>query len=572
MADTLKSPNGAAQLTRAPRLGLVLGDQLDQASPLLAQLDPAIDALVMVEAVEESRHVWSTLPRTGFFISAMRHHAAWLRSQGWRVLNQTLSDREAPEGLMAGVIRLVQAWQQEETQHGHPACDSWWVVAPGDWRVWQSLREAAQSERVQLQVLDDPHFLLTVREFRRWMGPKGTGRLEPFYRMMRKRTGLLMTADGQPEGGQWNFDHDNRQPFPKTGPGPGAGRLAFEPDTVTRQALSDLAARLAGHPGSLASFAWPVTRPQALQSLAHFIEHRLPHFGRHQDALWPGEPWLFHSHLSAALNVKLLHPMEVMEAAIEAYRHGHADIAAVEGFVRQILGWREYVRGVYWLRMPEALEDNALDAHEPLPSWFWTGETDMACLRDALRQTLDHGYAHHIQRLMVLGVYLLMRGVDPKAVHEWFLAVYVDAVEWVELPNSMGMSQHADGGFMASKPYAASGAYIERMSAGRHCASCRYSPKEKTGERACPYTVLYWDFLIRHEARWRAHPRMSLPVKHLDRWSEDEKARHRQAARIHIERTRGESLPPGPAMPALPLVAAEPGRVSARQTLRETQP
>jgi deoxyribodipyrimidine photolyase-related protein len=231
--------------------------------------------------------------------------------------------------------------------------------------------------------------------------------------------------------------------------------------------------------------------------------------------MWPGEPWLWHSHLAAALNLKLLHPREVVAAAEAAYRAGHAPLAAVEGFIRQILGWREYVRGIYWTQMPEYLERNELGAHEPLPAWFWTGDTTMACLKDTLTQTLEHGYAHHIQRLMVTGLYTLLLGVEPKAVHAWYLAVYVDAVEWVELPNVLGMSQYAVGGVMASKPYIATGQYIARMSP--HCKGCRFDPTQRTGERACPFTTLYWDFLMRHERRLAGNPRMALQVKNLAR-------------------------------------------------------
>ncbi len=237
--------------------------------------------------------------------------------------------------------------------------------------------------------------------------------------------------------------------------------------------------------------------------------------------MWPGDPWLYHSHLAAALNLKLLNPREVVAAAVAAYHAGTATLPSVEGFVRQILGWREYVRGIYWTRMPGYAELNELDAREDLPTWYWSGETDMACLRDALAQTLSHGYANHIQRLMVTGLYALMLGVQPQQVHAWYLAVYVDAVEWVELPNTLGMSQYADGGLMASKPYVATGKYIQRMSP--HCKGCRYNPAQRTGETACPFTTLYWDFLMRHEARLAANPRMSLQVKNVARLSEAEK-------------------------------------------------
>jgi deoxyribodipyrimidine photolyase-related protein len=273
--------------------------------------------------------------------------------------------------------------------------------------------------------------------------------------------------------------------------------------------------RFADHPGQLRDFAWPVTRVQALQSLERFIEQRLPLFGRYQDALWPGEAWLYHSHLSAALNLKLLSPREVVAAAEQAYRAGHAPLASAEGFIRQILGWREYVRGIYWTRMPDYAAGNALEAHQALPAFYWTGETDRACLAEVISQTLETGYAHHIQRLMVTGLYALLLGVRPAEVHQWYLAAYVDAVEWVELPNTLGMSQHADGGLMASKPYVATGQYIQRM--GGPCAQCRFDPALRTGEAACPFTTLYWDFLLRHEQRLARNPRMALQVRNLAR-------------------------------------------------------
>jgi deoxyribodipyrimidine photolyase-related protein len=340
-------------------------------------------------------------------------------------------------------------------------------------------------------------------------------------------------VDGEPVGGQWNFDADNRESFGKEGPPPIPARAQFAPDALTQEVLSLVAQRFADHPGSLESFAWPVTREHALQSLQRFIHERLPHFGQWQDAMWTGEVWLFHSHLAAALNLKLLTAREVVQAAQEAYARGHAGLSSVEGFIRQILGWREYVRGIYWMNMPQYLERNALGATRPLPAFFWNAQTDMACLRDALQLTLAHGYAHHIQRLMVTGLYALLLGVDPKAVHGWYLSVYVDAVEWVELPNTLGMSQFADGGLMASKPYAASGKYLQRM--GNHCKGCRYDPAQATGERACPYTTLYWDFLLRHEEALAKNPRMVMQVKNLKRLDEGKRQAIAQQAQAHMK-------------------------------------
>jgi deoxyribodipyrimidine photolyase-related protein len=271
-------------------------------------------------------------------------------------------------------------------------------------------------------------------------------------------------------------------------------------------------------------------------ALDEFITHRLPSFGLYQDAMWEGEVWLYHSHLSCALNLKLINPREVLAAAEAAFHNGHAPLQAVEGFVRQILGWREYVRGIYWTHMPDYAEGNAQQAHEPLPEFYWTGNTEMACLRDAIGQTLQHGYAHHIQRLMVTGLYALLLGVEPKQVHQWYLGVYVDAVEWVELPNTLGMSQFADGGLMASKPYVASGKYIDRMS--NHCKGCRFNPAESTGDTACPFTTLYWDYLGRHTDMLAKNPRMLMQLKNLNRLTPEQREAIAAQAEAHRKQLR----------------------------------
>ncbi len=288
----------------------------------------------------------------------------------------------------------------------------------------------------------------------------------------------------------------------------------------TREVIDLVAQRFEAHPGSLAHFNWPTTPGQAERALAAFVEHRLPSFGRYQDALWTDEPFLYHSLLSSSLNLKLLNPAQVVQAAEDAYHAGHAPLASVEGFIRQILGWREYVRGIYWHHMPEYADRNALDANAPLPDFYWTAETEMQCLAQAIGQTLKHGYAHHIQRLMVTGLFALLLGVEPRQVHEWYLAVYVDAVEWVELPNTLGMSQFGDGGVMASKPYCASGNYINRMS--NYCSGCQYNPANATGEDACPFTTLYWDFLDRNKRRLKSNTRMKLQLANLVRKSDEE--------------------------------------------------
>lgn len=491
-------------------LVLVLGDQLDLQAHAFDGFDPAQDAVWMAEVADESTHITSGQPRIVLFLSAMRHFAQALQALG-RPLHYTRLDDAGNLGSLAGQLAHdLKRLQPRELV----------LTAPGDWRVLRALQAVARDAGLPLEIRDDGHFYTTVRDFAAHAKGRKSLRMEYFYREQRKRHGVLMEGE-QPAGGQWNFDADNRQAFGPQGPGFVPPRSQFAPDAITREVMALVQQRFASHPGQLDSFAWPVTREQALRALDDFITQRLPDFGRWQDAIWPGEPWLYHAHLAAALNLKLLNAREVVAAAETAWRAGRVSIQSAEGFIRQILGWREYVRGIYWTQMPDYLEQNALDAHEPLPAWYWDGRTDLACLRDAITQTLEHGYAHHIQRLMVTGLYALLLGVEPKEVHAWYLGVYVDAVEWVELPNTLGMSQHADGGLMASKPYIASGKYIERMSP--LCKGCRYDPAQRTGENACPITTLYWDFLLRHEARLAANARTALQVKNLARLEEAER-------------------------------------------------
>ena len=492
-------------------LVIVLGDQLDRHSSAFDDFDPTCDMVWMAEVAEESTHVWSGKQRIALFLSAMRHFADELRRDGMPLDYARLGERSGADSMAVALQDAIDRLEPRRLV----------MCAPGDWRVYQAIRAVAANAGLALDVREDRHFFATVREFAAHAKGRKTLRLEYFYRELRRRHDVLM-HDGKPIGGQWNFDADNRDAFGPEGPGALPPPPRFEADATTREVIALVNARFADHPGSLAQFAWPVTRDQALQALASFIEQRLPNFGRYQDAMWPGEPWLYHSLLSASLNLKLLGAHEVVRAAEEAFHAGRAALQSVEGFVRQILGWREYVRGIYWTQMPAYLDLNALGAQEPLPDWYWTGDTDMACLHDAIAQTLSHGYAHHIQRLMVTGLYALMLGVQPKQVHGWYLALYVDAVEWVELPNTLGMSQYADGGLMGSKPYIATGKYIERMG-GRHCADCRYDPALREDDRACPFTTLYWDFLMRHEARLAKNPRMALQAKNLARLSDTQK-------------------------------------------------
>ncbi len=501
------------------RFVVILGDQLDEAAQALQGFDPVQDLVWMAEAMDESTHVSSSKQRTVVFLSAMRHFAQNMRAQGRQVHYQRVDDPQAAPSLAAALRRDLKAMAPEEVV----------VTAPGEWRVLEMLRQVTRAAGVPLTLLDDDHFFTTVRDFSRHAQGRKQLRMEFWYREQRQRFGVLMDGD-QPVGGQWNFDVENRASFGKNGPKDLPVLPRFEPDAITLEVM-DWARQQNQLPGSVDDFNWPVTRDQALLALDDFVRHRLPLFGRFEDAMWLGQPWLYHSLLSAALNLKLLSAREVVSAAERAHRAGHVELASAEGFIRQILGWREYVRGVYWTQMPGYEALNNLGAEMPLPQVYWNAETPMACLREVVGQTLRLGYAHHIQRLMVAGLYALLLGVRPQEVHAWYLGVYVDAVEWVELPNTLGMSQYGDGGIMASKPYIASGKYIDRMS--NYCKGCAFKPQDSVGEQACPITTLYWDFLIRHQDRLERNPRMAMQVRNAKRLTLEQRKHIQTQAQAH---------------------------------------
>jgi deoxyribodipyrimidine photolyase-related protein len=500
-------------------LALVLGDQLTHAGTALAGLDPRRDRVLMIEAPAEATHVWSHKARIALFLAAMRHFARELRDRGTPLEYVGLDDM--PENGFAE--RLGGALSRLRPQRLV-------VSEPGEWRMLAAVQDVAARAGVPLDVRPDTHFLCSREEFAAWAGGKRSLVMEPFYRAMRKRTGVLMNGS-EPAGGAWNFDKENRAGFGRGGPGIVPAPPRFAPDAITREVLAEVDRRFAGHPGSLAAFAWPVSRTQALEALADFVVHRLPAFGRFQDAMWTGTPFAWHSLLSASLNLKLLDPREVVAAAERAWREARAPIESVEGFVRQILGWREFIRGVYWLDMPGLAAANHFGHAAPLPKWYWTGDTGMNCMREAIGQSLARGYAHHIQRLMVTGNFALLAGIEPRQVADWYLAVYVDAVEWAELPNTAGMALYANGGRFTTKPYAASGAYVKRMS--NYCEGCRYRPEVRHGTLACPMTTLYWDFLDRNERELAGNPRTSLMARNLGRLDAAERrAVHAEADRM----------------------------------------
>lgn len=496
---------------------LVLGDQLSPELSSLRASERQDVVILMAEVAAEARYAWHHKKKLAFIFSAMRHFANELRSDGWAVDYVTLDD-PANTGSLAGEV------QRALKRHGAQDVR---VTEPGEWRVLHDMQSWCPAP----EILPDDRFLCSHPEFEAWAAGRKTLRMEYFYRMMRRKLGLLMAGD-DPEGGQWNFDHDNRKPATADlfMPQP----LRFAPDETSKAVLSLVAAHFPENFGDLEPFWWPVTRRDAERAADAFIAQALPRFGDFQDAMLSGEKFLYHSILSPMINVGLLDPLDLCRRAEAAYRRGDAPLNAVEGFIRQIIGWREYVRGIYWREGPDYVRRNALGATRALPAFYWTGQTRMACMAHAIGQTREEAYAHHIQRLMVTGNFALLAGIDPHALHTWYLAVYADAFEWVEAPNTIGMSQFADGGLLASKPYAASGAYIDRMS--DYCGSCAYAVKQKTSDAACPFNALYWDFLERHRDRFIKNPRMTQMYRVWDRMAVEQRSalRARAAAVLNL--------------------------------------
>jgi deoxyribodipyrimidine photolyase-related protein len=469
----------------------------------------------MAEVHAESTYVRHHKQKIVLVLSAMRHFAERLRAEGISIDYVPLDDKRNAGSFTGELSRALSRHEVDRIV----------VTQPGEWRVWDMMQTWGALFALPVEIREDDRFLCSRAEFAEWTRGGKSLRLEYFYRHMRRKTGWLM-ADVQPEGGRWNYDAENRKRLPRGFAVPPARR--FVPDATTRQVMALVRQRFADHFGDLDSFGWAVTREEALEALQHFITNLLPQFGDYQDAMKAGEDFLFHSALSPYLNIGLLSPREVGEAALLAYRQGSAPLSSVEGFVRQILGWREYVRGVYWMKMPDYAQTNFLNAERPLPEFYWTGKTDMQCLREAIAATRRNAYAHHIQRLMITGNFALLTGVAPAQVEEWYLSVYADAFEWAELPNTHGMALHADGGLLGSKPYAASGAYIDRMS--DYCAGCAYDPKTKLGAQACPFNYLYWHFLIVNEAQLKSNLRMALPYRSLARMAAERRQQITQQA------------------------------------------
>lgn len=489
---------------------LVLGDQLTPRLSSLAAGDPRRDRVLMAELQDEATYVRHHKKKIAFCFSAMRHFAAELRALGWTVDYVKLDDPDQRTSFSEQVAAAISVHRPQRLV----------VTQAGEWRVSHMMESWQERFPIPVDILPDDRFLCSTEDFKVWAAGRKQLRMEYFYRDMRRRTGLLMDGD-EPAGGKWNFDSDNRKaadidlfmPRPKR----------YPPDEITRDVLALVESRFGNHFGDLSPFWFAVTRADAQAHFAAFISESLARFGDYQDAMIASEPFLYHAVVSQALNCGLLDPLTVCREVEAAYHAGKAPLNAAEGFIRQIIGWREYVRGIYWLKMPGYEHSNIFGHTRALPDFYWTAETGMACVKAAVTQTKEQAYAHHIQRLMVTGNFALLAGIDPYVLHEWYLSVYADAYEWVELPNTVGMSQFADGGLLASKPYAASGAYINRMS--NYCGSCRYDVKQRTGPDACPFNALYWNFIARNRDKIGQNPRMAQTVRTYDKFSDLERQR-----------------------------------------------
>lgn len=498
----------------------IFADQLSDSLSSLSSVSPDEATILMMEVRGEAEHVPHHSKKLVFLFSAMRHFAQDLRGQGFDVDYVKLTD-DGNTGTFDGEMNRAVARHTPDRIR---------VTEPSVYRVFEYVKGWEDVLGVPVTIMPDDRFLATKAQFAGWAEGRKQLRMEYFYRDMRRQTGLLMNGD-EPEGGKWNYDSENRKPakgdlfMPKP--------LWFKPDATTQSVIDMVAAQYPDRFGRLEGFEYGVTRDNAKAVLAHFIKTALPNFGDYQDAMLTGEPFLYHSLISMYLNAGLLNPAEICEAVESAYNSGHAPLNATEGYIRQVIGWREYIRGIYWYKMPEYTDENALEAKRDLPWFYWSGETDMQCLSQSIGQTIEHAYAHHIQRLMITGNFALLAGVDPKALHEWYLAVYIDAFEWVELPNTIGMSQFADGGVLASKPYASSGAYINRMS--DYCKSCRYNVKEKLGDDACPFNTLYWDFMARNKERLGKNPRMGMAYRNLEKMDAEQLKAYREKAAAFLE-------------------------------------
>ncbi|MGI0116852.1 cryptochrome/photolyase family protein [Zooshikella sp. RANM57] len=507
-------------MAKTRSLILILGDQLNPSISSLMNFDPQLDQIVMAEVWEETHYVLHHQKKIALIFSAMRHFAQQLKKQKWPVHYHQYHPDSPYHSLLDVLKDAVNQYSPQQLL----------VTQCGEWRLHHVMQTWSKSLAVPVHILEDDRFVCSITEFKKWAAGRKQLRMEYFYRYIRQKTGLLM-ENNNPIGEQWNFDKKNRKSYRNDPPVPPTYQC--KPDKITQNVLNDVTHYFPNHFGQLKPFWFAVTAEQATAALTHFIEHKLAYFGDFQDAMSHQHDFLFHSIISIYLNIGLLDPITTCKMVEQAYRQGKAPLNAVEGFIRQIIGWREYVRGIYWLKMPAYAKENAFNNKRCLPSFYWTTQTKMQCMHQCLKSTYEHAYAHHIQRLMVTGNFALLAGITPSEICEWYLAVYADAFEWVELPNTLGMVMHADDGLLGSKPYAASGKYIDRMS--DYCKGCHYNVKTQYETDSCPFNALYWFFLITHYDKLQHNPRMKLVLNALHRKSDAEITAIKQRAHYLIK-------------------------------------
>ncbi len=495
---------------------IVLGDQLNPLHSWFSSLDPSV-TYVMMELRSETDYVPHHLQKIVAFFLAMRDFAEQLKRAGHLIQYIRLDDADNQHSFSKNIGRLIEIYGFEKVEYQEP----------DEYRLQQEFLLLSTSLKIPLVEISSEHFLTERNELQLFFKGKKKWLMETFYRSMREKHSILMLGQ-KPLGQQWNFDHENRNKLPKNLHIPEPLEFAHPAeeiiDLIQIQGIKTI--------GSLKNNAssWPINRTESLELLEYFCTHLLPHFGTYQDAMAKGEVFLFHSRISFSLNSKMLAPLEVIQR-VELEYHSNSDslsLGQVEGYIRQILGWREYIRGVYWAKMPGYMNENFFQHSRALPSWFWTGDTKMNCLKESISQSLDFAYAHHIQRLMITGNFALLAGIHPREIHQWYLGIYIDAIEWVEMPNTLGMSQYADGGFLATKPYVSSANYIHKMS--NYCETCVYSPKEKTGAKACPFNALYWNFFIQHRSLLENNPRIGMAYRNIDKMDADLKLAYQKQA------------------------------------------
>ncbi|MGB6152693.1 MAG: cryptochrome/photolyase family protein [Pricia sp.] len=502
-------------------LRLILGDQLNQKHSWFDKTDDEI-TYIMAEMRQETDYVKHHIQKVVGFFQSMRNFEEELSEKGHRFIYLKISDDDNPQKLEKIIEKYVDEAKAEKFEY----------QLPDEYRLDEQLKSICEDLSIETEAVDSEHFYTTRYELKNFYSGKKQYLMESFYRMMRKKHDIMM-VNGQPDGGKWNYDQSNRKKWTgkpeiphERGFRKDVSGLLEEIETADIETMGNIDAK---------SFNWPTSRADSLSVLNYFCKNLLVHFGDYQDALHSEQKFLFHSRISFAMNSKMISPKEVIDKVLDHYYEhtGDIDISQVEGFVRQILGWREYMRGMYWAKMPGYARNNKLDNQIKLPDFYWTGETKMNCLKKAITQSLDEAYAHHIQRLMITGNYALLTQVHPDEVDAWYLGIYIDAIEWVEITNTRGMSQFADGGLVATKPYVSSANYINKM--GNYCGGCHYSHTKKLGENACPFNALYWNFLDEKKAHFANNHRMNMMMSLLDKKSEKDLSDLKERAKEVIE-------------------------------------